>query len=282
MKWKFAKSLVAAGIAFAATCAIAQDMKLWQVSGGTLELDKGWLTAMSGNGTKIKIPVAMYVIQHPRGLVLFDTGMNVALSDGKCANYWGDGLCGAFNAIQNRDEVIDRQLARLGFTTDQVTHVVYSHFHLDHAGNIKLFPKAKHVVQKEELKTAWWPEKFQRAAYVLKDYDGTRDYDFQQLTGDFDLFGDGSLVVLDTRGHTQGHQSLQVNLKNTGTVLLAADAIYTAENEAGVIPGITWNTNASMQSIDRLKQIRDARRGQIWYSHDAKQYGEHQHDRPYD
>lgn len=282
MKWKLARSLIAAGIALAASCAIAQDMKLWQVSGGTLELDKGWLTAMSGNGTKIKIPVAMYVIQHPRGLVLFDTGMNVALSDGKCANYWGDGLCGAFNAIQNRDEVIDRQLARLGFTTDQVTHVVYSHFHLDHAGNIKLFPKAKHVVQKEELKTAWWPEKFQRAAYVLKDYDGTRDYDFQQLTGDFDLFGDGSLVVLDTRGHTQGHQSLQVNLKNTGTVLLAADAIYTAENEAGVIPGITWNTNASMQSIDRLKQIRDARRGQIWYSHDAKQYGDHQHDKPYD
>ncbi|MCD8504956.1 MAG: hypothetical protein LRY49_08220 [Burkholderiaceae bacterium] len=117
---------------------------------------------------------------------------------------------------------------------------------------------------------------------MLKDYDGTRDYDFQQLTGDFDLFNDGTIVILDTKGHTQGHQSLQVKLKNTGTVLLAADAIYTAENEAGVIPGITWNTNLSMQSIDRLKQIRDASQGQIWYSHDAKQYGEHNHDKPYD
>ncbi len=260
----------------------AQDVRLWQVSSGLLELDKGWLTAMSGVGTKIKVPVAMYVIKHPRGLVLFDTGNNVAVSDGKCANYWGEGLCGAFNAQQTRDEVIDRQLAKLGFRPEDVTHVVYSHFHLDHAGNIKLFPKAKHVVQKEELRAAWWPEKFQRAAYVLKDYEGTRDYDFLQLNGDFDLFGDGSLVALDTKGHTQGHQSLQVTLKNTGVLLLAADAIYTAENEAGVIPGITWNTNLSMQSIDRLKQIRDAKRGQIWYSHDAKQFGEHAHDRAYD
>lgn len=258
------------------------DMRMWQLSVGQLELDKGFLTAMVDAGKRIKIPVPAYLIQHPRGLVLFDTGMNVEVSDGNCANYWGQGLCGAFTAIQGRDEVIDRQLRNLGFTPEDVTHVVYSHFHLDHAGNIKMFPKARHVVQKAELKTAWWPEKFQRAAYVLKDYDGTRDYDFVQLEGDFDLFGDGSLLLLDTQGHTQGHQSLQVNLKNTGTVLLAADAVYTAENEAGVIPGITWNTNASMRAIDRLKQIRDATQGALWYSHDPAQHAERTKIKVYD
>lgn len=258
------------------------DMRMWQLSVGQLELDKGFLTAMVDAGKRIKIPVPAYLIQHPRGLVLFDTGMNVEVSDGNCANYWGQGLCGAFTAIQSRDEVIDRQLRNLGFTPEDVTHVVYSHFHLDHAGNIRMFPKARHVVQKAELKTAWWPEKFQRAAYVLKDYDGTRDYDFVQLEGDFDLFGDGSLLLLDTQGHTQGHQSLQVNLKNTGTVLLAADAVYTAENEAGVIPGITWNTNASMRAIDRLKQIRDATQGALWYSHDPGQHAERMKVKVYD
>jgi|GEM_PF-160787 len=258
------------------------DMRMWQLSVGQLELDKGFLTAMVDAGKRIKIPVPAYLIQHPRGLVLFDTGMNVEVSDGNCANYWGQGLCGAFTAIQGRDEVIDRQLRSLGFTPEDVTHVVYSHFHLDHAGNIEMFPKARHVVQKAELKTAWWPEKFQRAAYVLKDYDGTRDYDFVQLEGDFDLFGDGSLLLLDTQGHTQGHQSLQVNLKNTGTVLLAADAVYTAENEAGVIPGITWNTNASMRAIDRLKQIRDATQGALWYSHDPAQHAERMKVKVYD
>jgi N-acyl homoserine lactone hydrolase len=260
----------------------AQDIKLWQVSSGQLDMDKGWLTAMKDVGTRVKVPVAMYIIKHPRGLVVFDTGTNVATADGGCDAYWGKGLCGAFTVIQKRDEVIDRQLQKLGFKVEDVTHVVYSHFHLDHAGNIKLFPKAKHVVQKIELKTAWWPEKFQSAAYVLKDYDGTRDFDFMQLDGDFDLFGDGSMVVLDTKGHTQGHQSLQVTLKKTGVLLLAADAIYTVENENGAIPGITWNTNESMRSIDRLKQIRDAKRGQIWYSHGAEQYNANKHDSAYE
>lgn len=258
------------------------DVKLMQLSVGKIELDKGFMTAMVDVGTKIKIPVPAYVIQHPRGLVLFDTGMNQATADGNCANYWGQGLCGAFNSIQGRDEVIDRQLKAAGFDVSDVKYVVYSHFHLDHAGNIKMFPKAKHVVQKAELRAAWWPEKFQRAAYVMKDFDTTRDYDFIQVEGDFDLFGDGTIVLLDTKGHTQGHQSLQVKLKNTGTVLLAADAIYTAENEAGVIPGITWNTAASMQAIDRLKQIRDARQGQLWYSHDAEQHAQNAKTKVFD
>ena len=55
----------------------------------------------------------------------------------------------------------------------------------------------------------------------------------------FDLFGDGSLVLLDTKGHTVGHQSLKVRLPKTGTVILTGDAIYTTENENGVAPGLT-------------------------------------------
>ncbi|MEZ5661291.1 MAG: N-acyl homoserine lactonase family protein [Burkholderiaceae bacterium] len=281
MKMHLSKWLAAAACSLAAMSAGAQDMKLWQVSSGKLELDKGWLTAMRDVGTRIQVPVAMYIIQHPRGLVVFDTGTNVATADGGCDAYWGKGLCGAFSVIQSRDEIIDKQLEKLGFKADDVTHVIYSHFHLDHAGNIKLFPKARHVVQKEELRTAWWPETFARAAYVLKDYDTTRGFDFIQLAGDYDLFGDGSIVVLDTKGHTPGHQSVRVNLPKTGTLLLAADAVYTAENEAGVIPGITWSTVHSMNSIERLKQMRDATAGQIWYSHGADQYNEHQHDKPY-
>lgn len=270
-------ALIAASLSISTT-ALAQPapvpgLKLWQMNSGVLDLDKGWLTAMSGTGTKITVPVTMAVIQHPKhGLVVFDTGNNVAVSDGKCAEYWGAGLCSAFNARQTRDEVIDRQLEKIGFKAADVKYLVLSHLHLDHAGNLKMFPHAKIVVQKEELKTAWWPEKFQRAAYVLKDYDTTRDFDFVQLNGDFDLFGDGSLIVLDTKGHTQGHQSLLVNLPKTGPVILAADAVYMAENEKGVIPGITWNTNESMRSIDKLKMIRDFRGGQLWYSHDPDQY----------
>ena len=275
MKTSLFRIAAAAALCVASVASSAQAIKLWQVSSGYIELDKGFLTAMSGVGTKVKAPVTMHVIQHPRGLIVFDTGNNVAISDGQCASYWGAGLCGAFNAQQTRDEVIDRQLQKLGFKAEDVKYVVYSHFHLDHAGNIKLFPKAKHVVQNAELKNAWWPEKFQRAAFVLKDFDTTRDFDFLELNGDFDLFGDGTITILDTKGHTQGHQSLMLKLPKTGYVIMSGDAVYTAENEKGVVPGITWSANESMRSIDKLKMLRDTRNGQLWYSHEPAQYDEH-------
>ena len=100
--------------------------------------------------------------------------------------------------------------------------------HLDHAGNMEMFPDAIHVLQKAELKAAWWPEKFQRAAFVLKDFDGTRNFNFLEIEGDFDLFNDGKIKIIETIGHTQGHQSLMVKLKNTGTLFLAGDAVYTS------------------------------------------------------
>ena len=67
---------------------IAKDVKLYQVSSGVLKFDKGWLTAMKDVGKILEFPVAMYIIDHPRGLVVYDTGMNVAVSDGKCDSYW--------------------------------------------------------------------------------------------------------------------------------------------------------------------------------------------------
>lgn len=271
MRSKLFKALTAAALCAASMTASAQ-IKLWQVTSGFLELDKGFLTAMSGVGTKVNAPVTMHIIQHPKGVIVFDTGVNVAVAEGGCASYWGAGLCSAFNHRQSRDEVIDRQLQKLGFKVDDVKYVIYSHFHLDHAGNIKLFPKARHVVQNAELKNAWWPEKFQRAAFVLKDFDTTRDFDFLELNGDFDLFGDGTVTVLDTKGHTQGHQSLMLRLPKSGYVIMSGDAVYTNENEKGVVPGITWSADYSMKAIDRLKMLRDTRGGQLWYSHEPAQY----------
>ncbi len=284
----FAALFVAAGLALALVTAEARagepvaGLKLYQVSSGVLELDKGFLTAMVDVGKRIKVPVAMYIIEHPRGVVLYDTGNADEVSDGGCAGYWGKAICDGLVPIQTRDEVIDRQLTKLGYSVGDVKYVIYSHFHLDHAGNIELFPKATHVVQKAELRAAWWPEKWQRGAYVLKDYDETRDFKFMELSGDFDLFGDGSITVLDTKGHTQGHQSVRVRLPKTGTLLLAGDAVYTPENEAGTTPGITWSTIHSMESIHRLKRIRDAEDGELWYSHGMEQYQSHKHDAPYE
>ena len=186
---------------------------------------------------EVTIPVNMWVIDHAKGLVVFDTGNNAVLSDGKCKTHWAAALCDLLKPSQKREDVIDEQLKKLGYQPEQVKAVVTSHAHLDHIGNIKLFPKAIHVIQKKELYQAWWPEKFQGregGVFVMGDFDGpARGFNFLELEGDYDLFGDGTVTVLATPGHTLGHQSLRVKLASGKTIVMAQDAIWLKENIEG-------------------------------------------------
>lgn len=256
---------------FSAAHAQNSDIKMYVTTSGELELDQGWLTAMTNVGTMIDIPVPMYIIDHPRGLVIFDTGMSVNVVPDNGAEYWGP-VSQAFIPTMTRDQGIDERLQQIGKSVSDVKYVIHSHFHLDHAGNIAMFPNATHIVRKAELKNAWWPEQFQRAAYVLDDYMETRNFNFIELTEDMDLFGDGAIELIDTKGHTQGHQSLIVRLPNTGTVILAADAAYMPENLQGTIPGIVWNVQEAMEAIERMKLIRDRENGEIWLGHSMEQF----------
>ena len=224
----------------------------------------------------VTIPVNMWVIDHAKGLVVFDTGNNAALSDGKCKGHLAAGLCDLLKPSQKREDVIDAQLKKLGYSADQVKAVVTSHAHLDHIGNIKLFPKAIHVIQKKELYQAWWPEKFQGrdgGVFVMKDFDGeARGFNYLELEGDYDLFGDGTVVVLTTPGHTLGHQSLKVKLPSGKTLLMAQDAIWMKENLEGYTAGINYSVKDYEASIQRLKMIRDLENADLYFGHDPDQY----------
>ena len=221
----------------------------------------------------VTIPVSMWVIEHAKGLVVFDTGNNVAVSDGKCESHWGK-LCQAFTPTQSRDEVIDRWLAKFGHAVDDVKYVVVSHMHLDHAGNIEMFPKATIVVQKEELRTAWWPEKFQRGpAFVMGDFDGAAmDFNYLELEGDYDLFGDGSITILSTPGHTLGHQSIRVKTAAGNTYVITGDAVWMQENLDGYPAGLNYSVKDYNNSINRLKAIRDLENAELFMSHDQDQW----------
>jgi glyoxylase-like metal-dependent hydrolase (beta-lactamase superfamily II) len=224
----------------------------------------------------ITIPVSMWVIDHPKGLVVFDTGNNVAISDGNCKSYWVAGFCDFLKPSQTRADVIDMQLKKIGYSTDKVKVVVTSHTHLDHVGNIEMFPNAIHVLQKIELYQGWWPEKFQgRAtpgAFVLADLDNAREFNYLELKGDYDLFGDGSVSILSTPGHTLGHQSMKVKLASGGTIIISQDAIWMQENLDGYVAGLNYSVQDYTNSVNRLKFMRDLEGGTILMAHDQDQY----------
>ncbi len=226
----------------------------------------------------VTVPVSMFVIDHPKGLVVFDTGNNVAVSDGadNCKKHWSAGFCDFLKPSQTRADVIDSQLKKIGSSVDKVKVVVTSHVHLDHGGNIALFPNAIHVVQRKELYQGWWPEKFQgrdpKGAFVLADLMGTRDFNFLELDGDYDLFGDGTVVVLSTPGHTLGHQSLKIKLASGRSIIMSQDAIWMQENLDGYPAGLNYSVKDYTNSLNRLKFMRDLEGAEIFMAHDQDQY----------
>jgi glyoxylase-like metal-dependent hydrolase (beta-lactamase superfamily II) len=250
----------------------------WTTSGmfGPFDI-RGLIPALPADKSRqITIPVSMWVIDHPKGLVVFDTGNNVAISDGKCKDYWAAGNCDFLKPSQKRSDVIDEQLKKLGYSVDKVKVVITSHTHLDHTGNIAMFPNAIHAFQKKELYQGWWPEKFQGRAvngtFVLNDVAAARDYNYLELDGDYDLFGDGSVMILFTPGHTLGHQSVKAKLASGGSIIMSQDAVWMQENLDGYPAGLNYSVQAYTNSLNRLKFMRDLEGAQLFMAHDQDQF----------
>ena len=257
---------------------VAQSQELYWASSGMFgPFNIQALIPTFPEAKQITIPVSMWILKHPKGVVVFDTGNNVAISDGveNCKKYWAPGLCDLFAPSQKRSDVIDMQLKKVGLKPEDVKVLVTSHTHLDHAGNMGMFPKAIHVVQKKEMYQGWWPEKFQGrmgGAFVQADIQAARDFNYLELDGEYDLFGDGTVRIIPTPGHTIGHQSLKVKLPKTGTVIISQDAVWMQENLDGYVAGLNFSVTAYMESVNKLKMMRDIEGAQILMSHDAPQF----------
>lgn len=226
----------------------------------------------------ITIPVSMFVIDHPKGLVVFDTGNNKDISDGaaNCKTYWAPGNCDFLKPSQRAEDVIDMQLKKLGYSADKVKVVVTSHGHLDHIGNIESFPNAIHALQRKELYQAWFPEKFQGrtspGSFVMADIDNAREFNYLELDGDYDLFGDGSVMILSTPGHTLGHSSMKVKMASGRTIIMSQDAIWMQENLDGHPAGLNYSVKDYTASVNRLKFMRDLEGADLFMAHDQDQY----------
>ena len=225
---------------------------------------------------QVMMPVVMFIIDHPKGLVVFDTGNNVAIADGNCKSHWNSWICDALQPTQTRAETIDRQLEKVGYSVDDVKIVITSHSHLDHIGNIEMFPDAIHVIQKKELYQAWWPEKFQRGgAHVMADYDDARDFTYFELDGDYDLFGDGSVT---DHQHPGPYARTPVGQGKTGPkpapFVLTQDAVWVQENLEGYPASLNYSILDYNKSIQRIKMLRDIEGAQLWLGHSMEQHEE--------
>lgn len=243
------------------------DIRMYAMYGGNAICDKSFLTAGRGMGQDVEIPFIYYLIEHPKGRLLFDTGANPMLVT-DYENYPNIVAGGNYNIRE--EDLAPNRLAELGLKPEQIDFVANSHLHDDHAGGNTFFQHATYLVQFAELQAAWWPEPHDRANYVRMDFDlpGIR---YEELEGDYDVFGDGSVVLLSTPGHSAGSQCLVVRLKETGTVVLAADSAYLRESlDDLAVASWVWDLRKQVHTFKRLNDLRRTENATIFYGHDQE------------
>jgi len=228
----------------------------------------GWLTSdlsmmLAGKPGKIRFPVPAYVIKHPRGWVLFDTGLHPQCQHDVRGRLGF--MADLFQVEFRPGEDIQSRLEQLDIDVNRIEYLVNSHLHFDHTGGNSLIPNAKIIIQKKEWQAGQTPEFIQANGYTKADYD--HGHLIQQVSGEHDVFGDGRIVTIPTFGHTPGHQSLKVRL-DSGDIILTADACYLKETLANLhLPHLVHNRSEMLDSLLLLRKLQRAG-ARIFYGHD--------------
>jgi glyoxylase-like metal-dependent hydrolase (beta-lactamase superfamily II) len=234
-------------------------------------IDCGWAHAPDQSrwspGVNVGVPIDVsdncYLVRHAKGWLLWDTGYPDAVADK------AEGVLNPANGLTaHRTTTLAAQLARLGVKPADVTYVAVSHTHPDHVGNVDLFPTVPVLMQRAEYEWAFAQEKKPFRA----------DHPVMKLEGDKDVFGDRSVVIFSTPGHTPGHQSLLVKLPKTGAVVLSGDAVHFRSNwDARRVPGINTDKQKTLASMDRVADVLKEKRAQLWINHDKPQSDRQRH-----
>lgn len=236
-------------LALAAPLAIAAPaLQLWRLDCGTLWVAN--LDDMSDTrayvGKSRQFVGSCYLVRHGDAYLLWDTGLS--------RETLGKPLVQGPSDSESLGTPIVEQLARIGVKPAQVSFVGISHFHFDHIGQAAEFPQATLLMGQADLAVLRRPGQESRAKRLAPWLqEGAK---LEEISGDHDVFGDGSVVMLDLPGHTPGHHGLLVKLPRRGPVLLSGDVAHFRENLASDgVPSFNTDRADSLASMDRFRAL---------------------------
>ena len=206
------------------------------------------------------LAVVGYLIVHPRGTLMWDTGVvpdSQVGTDARGANRAGK-------------RTLKDQLAEIGYAPKDINFLGLSHYHFDHTGNANEFRDATWLVRKEE-RDAMFAETQRPGVSVLNQYNLLKDSKTVILDQEeYDVFGDGTVIVKAAVGHTPGHQVLVVKLAQFGPVVLSGDLYHYREERAlrDRTPTFEFNSEQTIASRDKIEAYTKKIGGQLWIEHD--------------
>ncbi len=242
--------------------------RLYILNGGlAIAPDQSMYTPGKFKDKPITLTCNAYLIHRKGQWILWDTGINESVFE----EIGGKIIAHGIRGFVVRPLV--EQLADIGLTPQDIDIVILSHAHFDHVGNAHLFQNAKWYIQEEEYRAMFSP-KYEDYGYLPQLYDFLEKKQIIMVNGDLDIFGDTSIRIISTPGHTPGHCSLMVRLKNKGIVILSADVAHYKYNlEHLRVPQFNSNIADSIASMKKIEQIIATTNAKLWLNHDIKESG---------
>jgi 4-pyridoxolactonase len=259
-----------------------QDTKVYLLDCGTMALDQSYMFLDAGLTGQRRFPVYGVLIDHAEGRFLFDTGFDVSHIRNVAA---------FTEPQQSATQTIPGQLDLVGIRPREITHVINSHYHLDHCGGNKYCTHATTLCHQCELQVLKAPSPTEEIAYsdisfapnlrgtahaaAADKADDIYTPRFETLLGDQEIAK--GVFLFETTGHTAGHYSLMVRLANRRPMLFTADACYSQKNlDMMCIQAGNHNPKQALQSLDRLKEIAAKHDAELFFSHDPEKWPQYQ------
>ena len=199
-----------------------------------------------------------YLIKHAQGWFLWDTGV----ADAVAAMPNGLAPADPKAVFWRRPRTLAGQLDQLGVKPADIKAMAVSHTHPDHIGNVEQFPATMLYVQRAEYE---WPGANNQPRFKA-------EHPVTLLEGDRDVFGDGSVMILSTPGHTPGHQSLLVKLPKSGALLLSGDAVHFKANwDNRGVPAMNASKDQTLASMQKIADVMAREKALLWINHDKAQ-----------
>jgi N-acyl homoserine lactone hydrolase len=260
---------------------MADDIRLYMFECGTLKCHMENIKMNQGLGDPYEIPVPWFLVTHPKGNVVIDGG-----NAPECATdpkgHWG-ATTEVYWPEMTPEQACVPALRDAGFDPADVRFILQSHLHLDHTGavaSIGDFPNAKVVATREEFEYAHAPDWFALGGYIQADFNQP-DVPWvllEEADDGYDLYGDGVIRMWQTPGHATGHQSFEITLPNTGSVLLTVDAAYTTDHwDETALPGFLASTVDTVRSVRKLHRIAARSDSTVVTGHDPDAWPKFKH-----
>ncbi|MGH7551103.1 MAG: N-acyl homoserine lactonase family protein [Gemmatimonadota bacterium] len=248
--------------------AAQSPLKLYVFDCGRIQFDSVAAFGVQDDETDVReLIVPCYVIEHEKGCLLWNAGLPPSLAE-------TEGWQEQDGARARLDRTLPEQLAELGLGMDDFDYASFSHMHFDHVGAANELEGATVIMQKAEHDAAF-ADSVTVPGFNPAAYEGLRDEEFLIIEGDHDVFGDGTVRIISTPGHTPGHQSLFVDLPQTGPIVLSGDLYhFRLSRELRRVPTFNVDPDATLASMDRLESLVEETGAELWIEHELARFEE--------